>query len=143
MGDYVSEKKDAVTSKFSGAKDVATKPIPSKAQVRRAKYTAERNPLGLAVGAAGVGFALGYLLPGTRVENEKLGSAGDKVSEVAREGWEHGKQVAQETAQSAMEAAKDSSTRHTEELSTSLKERLPSGDEPQGNQPQQKSQRQW
>ena len=98
-------------------------------QIRQARRTAERNPLGLAVGAAGVGFALGLLLPGTRVENEKLGAAGDKVGEVAREGWEHGKQVAQDTAQGAMEAAKDSSSRHSEELSSSLQERLPAGQE--------------
>ena len=129
VGDYVSDKKDVVTSKLSGAKDVATKPIPSGAQIRRARYTAERNPLGLAVGAAGVGFALGFLLPGTRMENEKLGVAGDKVGEVAREGWEHGKQVAQDTAQGAMEAAKDSTSRHGDELSSSLKERLPAGQE--------------
>ena len=122
VGDYVSDKKDAVTSKL-------TKPIPDRAQIRQARRTAERNPIGLAVGAAGVGFALGLLLPGTRVENEKLGTAGDKVGEVAREGWEHGKQVAQDTAQGAMEAAKDSSSRHTEELSSSLQERLPAGQE--------------
>ena len=129
MTDYVSEKKDAVTSKLSGAKDVATKPIPDRAQIRRARYAAERNPLGLAVGAAGVGFAIGLLLPATRMESEKLGPAGDKVGEVAREGWEHGKQVAQETAQGAMEAAKESTGRHGDELSSSLQERLPAGQE--------------
>ena len=63
------------------------------------------------------------------MENEKLSAAGDKVGEVAREGWEHGKQVAQDTAQGAMEAAKNSSSRHTEELSSSLQERLPAGQE--------------
>jgi hypothetical protein len=129
VSDYASEKKDAVTSKLSGAKDVVAKPIPSRAQIRQARYTAERNPLGLAVGAAGVGFALGLLLPGTRMESEKLGPAGDKVGEVAREGWEHGKQVAQETAQEAMEAAKQSTGRHGEELSSSLQEQLPAGQE--------------
>jgi gas vesicle protein len=138
VGDYVSDKKDAVTSRLSGAKDVATKPIPNRAQIRQARYTAERNPLGLAVGAAGVGFALGLLLPGTRTENEKLGAAGDKVGEVAREGWEHGKQVAQDTAQGAMEAAKDSTSRHGDELSSSLKERLPAGQEQ--SEPQRQTQ---
>ena len=122
VGDYVSDKKDAVTSKL-------TKPIPDRAQIRQARRTAEQNPLGLALGAAGVGFALGLLLPGTRMENEKFGAAGDKVGEVAREGLEHGKQVAQDAAQGAMEAAKDSSSRHTEELSSSLQERLPAGQE--------------
>lgn len=137
VSDYSSEKKDAVTSKLSGAKDVVAKPIPSRAQIRQARYTAERNPLGLAVGAAGVGFAIGLLLPGTRMESEKLGPAGDKVGEVAREGWEHGKQVAQETAEGAMEAAKESTSRHGDELSSSLQEQLPAGQE----QPKQESKR--
>ena len=130
VGDYVGETKDAVTSKLSSAKDVATKPIPDREQLRRLRSTAERNPLGVAVGAAGVGFVVGMLLPSTRMESEKLGAAGDKVGEVAREGWEHGKQVAQETAQGAMEAAKESTSRHGDELSSTLKERLP-GDEQQ------------
>ena len=118
VGDYVDEKKEAVTSKLSGAKDVAMKPVPSRAQLRRARYTAERNPLGLAVGGAAVGFVVGMLFPTTRMEDEKLGPASDKVGEVAREGFEHGKQVAQETAQGAMEAARESSSRHGEELSS-------------------------
>jgi hypothetical protein len=133
VGDYVSDKKDAVTSKL-------TKPIPDRAQIRQVRRTAEQNPLGLAVGAAGVGFALGLLLPGTRVENEKLGAASDKMGEVAREGWEHGKQVAQDTAQGAMEAAKDSSSRHSEELSSSLQERLPAGQEQAATQKRPKRQ---
>jgi hypothetical protein len=51
------------------------------------------------------------------------------VGDVAREGWEHGKQVAQETAQGAMEAAKESTSRHGDELSSSLQEQLPAGQE--------------
>lgn len=121
VGDYVSEKKDAVASTL-------TKPIPDREQLRRLRSTAERNPLGLALGAAGVGFAVGLLLPSTRMESEKLGAAGDKVGEVAREGWEHGKQVAQETAEGALEAAKESTSRHGDELSSSLQERLPAGE---------------
>lgn len=131
VGDYVGEKKEAVTSKLSGAKDVATKPIPDRAQMRRARVTAEQNPLGLAIGGAAVGFVLGLLLPSTRMEDEKLGPASDKVGEVAREGWEQGKQVAQETAQGAVEAAKESGSRHGEELSSTLQDRLPGEQEDQ------------
>lgn len=129
VSDYVGEKKDAVTSKLSGAKDVALKPVPDRQQLTRARYTAERNPLGLAVGGAAVGFVAGLLFPSTRVESEKLGPASDKVGEVAREGWEHGKQVAQETAQRAVETAKESTSRHGEELSSTLQERLPASEQ--------------
>ena len=34
---------------------------------------AQDNPLGLAVGAAAVGFLAGLLVPVTQVENEKIG----------------------------------------------------------------------
>lgn len=131
VGDYVGEKKDAVTSKLSGAKDIATKPIPDRTQMRRARLTAEQNPLGLAIGGAAVGFVLGLVLPSTRMEDEKLGPASDKVGEVAREGWEQGKQVAQETAQGAVDAAKESGSRHGEELSSTLQDRLPGEQEEQ------------
>jgi hypothetical protein len=141
VGDYVGEKKDAVTSKLSGAKNVAAKPIPDRAQMRRAKVTAEQNPLGLAIGGAAVGFVLGLLLPSTRMEDEKLGPASEKVGEVAREGLEQGKHVAQDAAQGAVEAAKESGGRRGEELSSTLKDQLPGQQEEQQGQPQQ-SQRQ-
>jgi Protein of unknown function (DUF3618) len=137
VGDYVDEKKEAVTSLVSGAKDVAMRPIPDRRQLRQAKDAAERNPLGLAVGAAGVGFVIGLLLPTTRLEDEKLGPASDKVGDVAREGWEHGKQVAQESAEGAMQTAKESANRHGEELSTSLQDRLPSEPSASGQQQRQ------
>jgi len=135
VGDYVGEKKEAVTSKLTGAKDVATKPIPNREQLRRARDAAQSNPLGLAVGAAGVGFVVGLLLPTTRMEDEKLGPASDKVGEVARESWEHGKQVAQDTAQGALETAKESTSRHGEELSSTLQDRLPGQDAGEQQQP--------
>lgn len=141
VGDYVGEKKDAVTSRVSGAKDVAMKPIPNRAQLQRARYAVERNPLGLAVGAAGVGFAIGLLLPTTRLEDEKLGPASEKVGEVAREGWEHGKQIAQESVEGVMESTKESASRHADELSSSLQDRLPSGEEA-GDEPQRRGQAQ-
>jgi Protein of unknown function (DUF3618) len=142
VGDYVGEKKEAVTSKLSGAMDVATTPIPDRAQMRRARVTAEQNPLGLAIGGAAVGFVLGLLLPSTRMEDEKLGPASGKVGEVAREGWEQGKQVAQETAQGAVEAAKESGSRHSEELSSSLKEQLPGQQEQEQQRPHEQEQQQ-
>jgi gas vesicle protein len=142
VGDYVGEKKDAVTSKLSGAKNVAAKPIPDRAQMRRAKVTAEQNPLGLAIGGAAVGFVLGLLLPSTRMEDEKLGPASEKVGEVAREGLEQGKHVAQDAAQGAVEAAKESGGRRGEELSSTLKDQLPGQQEEQQGQQQQPQQSQ-
>jgi hypothetical protein len=127
VGDYVGEKKDAVTSKLTGAKDVVLKPVPDRRQIRQVRTTAEQNPLGLAIGGAAVGFVVGLLLPSTRVEDEKLGQASERISETAGEAWQHGKQVAQEAAQSAVETAKQSGKEHGEELTSTLQDRTQNG----------------
>jgi hypothetical protein len=82
------------------------------------KDTAERNPLGLAGGA--VGFVGGLFAPSTRIENEKLGPVSDPVkaqaADAGQEALEHGKQVAQAAAQSAVEIAKEKGPQHGEAL---------------------------
>jgi len=123
MGDYVGEKKEAVTGAVSGAKDAvmgATSTVlPSGERVGRLKDAAERNPMGLAVGGVAVGFVVGMLLPSTRVENRAMGETSDRLVDVARqtagEAKESGKQIAHEVADSAREQGG--------ELASSLQER--------------------
>lgn len=71
----------------------------------------QENPLGLALGAAALGFLAGMLIPSTKVEDERIGPVADQIKEQAKqtgqEALEHGKQIAQETAQAATEGAKD------------------------------------
>ena len=125
--DFVEDKKEAVKSKLVGAKDAvvgtATKPVPSKQQLGRFRNTAERNPLGLAIGGVAVGFVAGLLLPSTKVEDERLGEMSDRVVETAKEtageAVERGKQVAQE----AVDVAKESGREHASELTSTLQER--------------------
>ena len=127
VGDYVDEKKQAVKDKVTGAKDAVTgtasRAIPSGEKVGRVKDTAERNPLGLAVGAAAVGFVAGLVLPATRVENERMGEMSDRLVEAAKEtagdAVERGKQVAQDAAGTAMESGRQQG----QELATNLQER--------------------
>ena len=127
VGDYVDEKKQAVKDKVTGAKDAVTgtasKAVPSGESVGRMKDTAERNPLGLAVGAAAVGFVAGLVLPSTRVENERMGEISDRVVEAAKEtageAVERGKQVAQD----AVGTAKESGREQGQELASNLQER--------------------
>jgi len=115
VGDYVDEKKQAVTGKVSGIKDRVTgttsNVLPNGQSVGRMKDTAERNPLGLAVGGVALGFVAGLLLPSTRIENEKMGEMSDKVvdavKETASEAVESGKQVAQDAADSAKGQGQD------------------------------------
>ena len=93
--------------------------MPSGQQIGRLKDTAERNPLGLAIGGAALGFVAGLLLPSTRVEDQQMGEMSDKMidtaKETASEALESGKQVAQDAA--------DSATEQGQELASSLQER--------------------
>jgi hypothetical protein len=128
VGDYVDEKKQAVKDKVTGVKEAvsgtASNAIPSGAQVGRLKDTAERNPFGLAVGAAAIGFVAGLLVPSTKVENEHMGDMSDRLIDAAKEtagdAVERGKQVAQD----ATEAAKESGKEEGRELTTNLKQRV-------------------
>jgi polyhydroxyalkanoate synthesis regulator phasin len=128
VGDYVDDKKQAVKDTLTGAKDAVTgtasKAVPSGQQVGRLKDTAERNPLGLAVGAAAVGFVAGLMIPSTAVEDERLGDMSDRLVETAKEtagdAVERGKQVAQDVA----ETAKESGREQREELASNLQEQV-------------------
>ena len=129
--DYIDEKKEAVKSKLSGAKDTMTAPLPDRRAIKRGathmRDTAEGNPLGLALGGLALGFVIGTLLPQTRVENEQMGEMSDRMIDVAKdtatEAVERGKQVAQEAVGSAVETAKEEGREQSEELSSTLKER--------------------
>jgi ElaB/YqjD/DUF883 family membrane-anchored ribosome-binding protein len=93
-----------------------------KQQAQRAVGVAQENPLGLAVGAAAVGFLAGMLVPSSRIEDEKLGPMADQVKEqvkqTGQEALEHGKQV----AQSAAETVKDEAQDHGQQLAESARE---------------------
>jgi Protein of unknown function (DUF3618) len=129
--DYVEEKKDAVKSKLTGAKETVTRPLLDRRAIKRGaahmRDTAETNPLGLALGGLGVGFVVGTLLPQSRLENERMGEMSDRIMDAAKdtagEAVERGKQVAQEAVGAAVETAKESGREQGDELSSALKER--------------------
>jgi histidinol dehydrogenase len=85
---------------------------------------AKENPLGLAIGAAALGFLAGLAVPSTRVEDEKLGRVSDqvmdKVKESGQEALDRGKQVAQEVASTATETAKEQTQEQGQELAESV-----------------------
>ena len=132
MGDYVEEKKEAVTSKVAGVKDATvgkvTGVVPSKQaldrRARRAGTLAKENPLGLAVGAAAVGFVAGLLAPSTRVEDERIGQVADRVKETAAEAGQEALERGKDVARSAMETAREEGTQQSRELASDLKERV-------------------
>jgi len=129
--DYVEEKKEAVKSAVGATKDAvvgtASRAVPGKQGLMRVRDTAERNPLGLMVGAGAAGFLLGLLAPGTRMEDERLGEMSDRVvdtaKDVASEAVERGKHVAEETFQAAESAALESGREEGRELASELSSR--------------------
>jgi gas vesicle protein len=104
---------DTVKERIGGAAGTVPDATPDGEQVKqgaqRAAGAAQNNPLGLAIGFAAAGFIAGLLVPGTRVENEKIGPMADQVKDQARqtgqEALERGKTVAQEAANTAQEQA--------------------------------------
>jgi gas vesicle protein len=118
------EKVQSVTSKISGS-------TPDSGDVkdgaRKAAGVAQENPLGLAVGAAAVGFVAGMLVPSTRVENEKIGPLADEVKDKAKEtgqeAMERGKHVAQQAAESAKETAQEAGQEQAQGLRDSTQQK--------------------
>jgi gas vesicle protein len=102
--DVPGRAKEAISSRV----DTVKEKVPSAGQ---AAGVAQENPLGLAVGAAAVGFVAGMLIPSTRIEDEKIGPMADQVKEKAREtgqeALQRGKDVARQTAESAKETAQE------------------------------------
>ena len=87
---------------------------------------AKEHPLGLAIGAAAIGFLAGLAVPSTRVEDEKLGPVADqvkdRVKETGQEALDRGKQVAQEVASSAADTAKQRTQEHGQDLAQGAKQ---------------------
>jgi gas vesicle protein len=132
---YKADVKTRTKERIVGVKDKVVGSTPDtgdvKAKARRGASVAQENPLGLAIGAVAVGFVAGMLIPSTRVEDEKLGemsdSVIDKVKETGQEALEHGKQVAQDTVQSAQETMKESGQEHAQQVKDSAQETASSG----------------
>jgi hypothetical protein len=127
----MDDKKEAVKSTVSGAKDTVTGVVPDRRALKRGamhmRETAASNPLGLAIGGLALGFLVGTLLPRTRVENQQMGEMSDRLVDAAKESAseavDRGKQVAQEAAGAAVDTAKGSGGEQGEELTSALQDR--------------------
>jgi gas vesicle protein len=137
----ISGRAQSVKAKLTGMGSQISDATPDAGDIRRAgKQTvsvAQENPLGLAIGAAAVGFIAGMLVPSTTIEDEQVGPLADQVKEqvkqTGQEAIERGKQVAQETVHTATETAKqaaaevkdsaqESARQQSEELKSSAQE---------------------
>jgi ElaB/YqjD/DUF883 family membrane-anchored ribosome-binding protein len=126
----ITEKAQRVKSKITGTRSQVSNAAPDARQVKQVGSKAvgivEENPLGLAIGAAAVGFLAGMVIPSSHVENERLGPMADQLkqqlTQTGQEALEHGKQVAQETAHSAVEAARQGAADVTESAQQSTRQ---------------------
>ena len=121
--DNISDKKDAVVSRVTGA-------VPDGQQLKSGAQKvglSKQNPLGLGIAAAALGFVIGTLLPSTGMEDDRLGEMSDQVGEKAREAGqealERGKDVAREAVDSAKETVSDQSSAQAEEMASSLRDK--------------------
>jgi gas vesicle protein len=129
--DTLGDKTQAIKDKVGAVTGRANEATPSGDEMKegatRAVGVAQENPVGLALGAVGIGFVAGMLVPSTRVEDEKIGPLADQVKDKAREtggeALERGKQVAQQAAQSATETAQEAAREESQELATSVQEK--------------------
>ena len=134
----VADKKEAVIGKAASVKDKVTGSASSAADAgesaagqatataKKGVGVAKENPLGLAVASLAAGFLVGMLIPSTRIEDEHIGAMADQVKDQARdigsEAVDHGKQVAQEVAESATATAKQAGSDHADQLRETVTE---------------------
>jgi hypothetical protein len=134
VSEATTRAKEAVTGTTSRAGDTASRlgdATPSGEQVkrtaRRAAGVAQEDPLGLAIGAAAIGFLAGLVVPSTRVEDQRLGPVADQVKdtvkETGQEALARGKQVAQEAVSSAAQTARQHGQQQSQDLADSTKQR--------------------
>jgi ElaB/YqjD/DUF883 family membrane-anchored ribosome-binding protein len=118
--DRVQSMKSKVTGSTPDAGDV-------KQGARQAAGMAQQNPLGLAIGAAAVGFVAGLAVPSTQVEDERIGPVADQIKDKAREtgqeAVERGREVVQQTAESARETAREATQEQAEGMRDSTQQR--------------------
>lgn len=128
---WVADKKDAVVSAVTGAGSKVGDMTPDGEEIThgmgRMKRFAERNPLGLAIGGAAVGFIAGLAAPSTRMEDEHIGPMADELkssaAEAGHEALDRGKHVVQEAGSAALETAKETGREESDELTASLEEK--------------------
>jgi hypothetical protein len=135
--DLTGRAKDAVSDRVQDVREKISGSTPDSGEVKegakRAAGIAQENPLGLAIGAAALGFVAGILVPSTSIEDEKIGPVADdikdKAKETGQEAMERGKDVARQAADTAQEAGRQ----QAEELRESSKQRTEDAREQAGS----------
>lgn len=119
-----ADKKERLRAQMAGTGSRIGEAAPDGQEVkegaRQAVGVAEENPIGLALGGLAAGFLAGMLLPGTKIEDQRVGPVADelkdKAVETAQEAVERGKEVTSQVADQAVETAKEAGRQEAEAL---------------------------
>jgi gas vesicle protein len=126
VSDTATRAREAVVGTTSRVGDATPGRGEVTQQTRRVAGMAKENPLGLAIGAAAIGFLAGLAIPSTRVEDERLGPVADqvkdKVRETGQEAMDRGRQVAQDVAGTAADTARQRTQEQGQELADSARQ---------------------
>jgi hypothetical protein len=128
---YKADVPGRARNKVQSVKDRVTGATPDGGDVkqgaRQAVGMAQENPLGLAIGAAAVGFVAGLAVPSTRVEDERIGPVADQIKdkavETGQEAVERGREVVQQTAESAADTAREAGQEQAQEMRGSVQDK--------------------
>jgi hypothetical protein len=117
VSDTATRAREAVAGTTSRAGDATPSRGEVKQQSRRVAGMARENPLGLAIGAAAIGFL---------AEDERLGPVADQVKdrvrETGQEALDRGRQVAQDVASTAADTARQRTQEQGQELAESTRQ---------------------
>jgi hypothetical protein len=109
VGERAKDRLRSVGDKISGVSDEVGGTVSRGAD--KGTQMARSNPLGAGLAGIAAGFLVGWLLPSTRMEDEKLGEASDRMKdaamEVGKEALDRGKHVAQDAATAAADVVRE------------------------------------
>lgn len=116
VSDTANRVTSAITGSVGSVRDKVGNALPDRTDITNAGGRAydfvRENPLGVLIGLAAVGFLVGWLLPSTNMEQDRLGPVADRIKETAKSTMsaavEEGKAMVHDSITSATRAANDS-----------------------------------
>ena len=126
VGERAKDRLRSVGERISGVSEGVTDKVSGGAG--RGAEMARSNPIGAGVAGAAAGFLVGWLLPSSRVEDEKLGQTSDRVKEAAKEVGhdvlDRGAVVAQDAASAAADVVREEAPQEASSVASRAQEHI-------------------
>lgn len=132
MSNATSRVTSAITGSVGNVRDSVGGALPGRDDIAQAGGRAydfvRQNPLGVFFGVAAVGFLLGSLVPGTDLEQERLGPIAERIKETAKttvdSAMHEGRAVIAETMQNVQNSAQDTLKQHAQNVATAAQQSM-------------------